>query len=52
MHRERLIALAEELILFDYPLPLDLVVALLEEGVDVEALEKKARQELREGDDV
>jgi hypothetical protein len=38
VYLEHLLATAEELIAADLPLPLDLVAALLGEGVDVEAL--------------
>ena len=38
MNREHLIEQAEALIAADQPLPIDLVAALLSEGVDVEAL--------------
>lgn len=38
MYREHLIAQAEALIASDLPLPVDLITALLAEGVDAEAL--------------
>jgi len=43
MHREYLIERAEALLAADLPLPADLQAQLLEEGVDVEALEAGVR---------
>lgn len=38
MYREQLIETAQELLAADMPLPVDLITALIAEGVDPEAL--------------